>query len=188
MIFKEENMVPTKEECLRLLEKFQVPEHIIDHSRKVAEIAVFLGRLLNRQGARLDEGKILAASWLHDIAKMDGLQSGENHSTAGAEILKSLGHPEVAEIVRQHVVLDPDTYAGETDEAVLVHYADKRVKHTVLVSLEERFEDLKERYGKNPVARQWLEDLEKRTRGVEGRIFKRLAIPPESLRSLVEGK
>jgi len=175
-------MVPTVEECLSLLKKSRVPEHIIEHSRKVCEIATCLGGLLNREGAGLDEGKIAAASWLHDIAKMDGLRNGENHSAAGAELLKKLGYPEIAEIVRQHVVLDAGTYEGEIGEAMVVHYADKRVKHTALVSLEDRFRDLKERYGQHPAARQWLEDLEKQTKDLEARIFGRLAVPPDSLR------
>ena len=185
MIQKEGNMIPPIEECLRLLEKSHVPEHVIEHSRRVCEIAVCLARLLNRRGAGLDEGKIAAASWLHDIAKMDGLRRGENHSAAGAELLKNLGYPEIAEIVRQHVVLDPETYRGEIGEAMVVHYADKRVMHTALVSLEDRFQDLKERYGKHPAAREWLEDLEKQTRELEIRIFQRLAISPEGLRPLV---
>jgi uncharacterized protein len=181
-------MIPPMEECLSLLKKSRVPEHIIGHSRKVCEIAVCLGRLLNRQGVGLDEGKIAAASWLHDIAKMDGLHRGENHSAAGAELLRKLGYPEIAEIVRQHVVLDAEAYEGEIGEAMVVHYADKRVKHTALVSLEDRFRDLKERYGGHPAARQWLEDLQKRTKDLETRIFGRLGISPDSLRSLVEGE
>lgn len=181
-------MVPSLEECAGLLKKSHVPDHIIKHSRKVCGIATCLGRLLNRQGAGLNEGKIAAASWLHDIAKMDGLRSGENHSAAGAEILKKLGYPEIAEIVRQHVVLDAETCKGEIGEAMVVHYADKRVKHTVLVSLEDRFRDLKERYGEHPAARQWLEDLERQTKDLEVRIFGRLAISPDSLGSLVEEK
>lgn len=180
-------MVPAAEECLSLLRRYHVPPHIVEHSRKVYEIATCLGRLLNSQGAALDEGKIAAAAWLHDIAKMDGLQSGENHSAAGAEILQNLGFPEIAEIVRQHVVLDDDTYKGEIREAALVHYADKRVMHTAVVPLEDRFRDLIERYGKHHAARQWLEDLETRTRHLERRIFSRLKISPDRLPLPVEG-
>ena len=179
-------MIPSVEECLSLLEKSHVPEHVIEHSRKVCEIAVCLGRLLNRQGVGLDEGKITAASWLHDIAKMDGLLRGESHSAAGAELLKNLGYPEIAEIVRQHVMLDAETFQAGIGEATLVQYADKRVKHTALVSLEDRFQDLKERYGKHPAAREWLEELERQTKELEVRIFGRLEISPDSLRSLLE--
>jgi hypothetical protein len=96
-----------------------------------------------------------------------------------------LGYPEVAEIVRQHVVLDDGIPPGQITEAILVHYADKRVKHTAIVSLAERFQDLKERYGKNPPALAWLEDLERKSYELEEQIFQKLTIKPESLASLV---
>jgi putative nucleotidyltransferase with HDIG domain len=181
-------VVPNRAECLGLLREYQIPEHILEHSRKVFELAICLCRLLNEQGERVDEAKVTAGAWLHDIAKMDGLHTGEDHSSAGAGLLKNLGYPEVAEIVRQHVILDDEIYHGPIGEAMIVHYADKRVKHTTLVSLKERFQDLKERYGKAPGAYAWLENLEERTLKLEARIFKRLPIPPESLKSPVEEK
>ena len=125
-----------------------------------------------------------AGTLLHDIAKMKGLHTGENHSQAGAILLRELGFPEIAEIVRQHVVLDDGTPQSKITEAAVVHYADKRVKHTSIVSLAERFQDLKERYGKNPAALSWLEDLGKKSRTLEKRIFKKLSIQPESLITL----
>lgn len=179
-------MIPSPEECLRLLKRYNVPEHVIDHSRKVYELATCLCRLLNRQGRNLDEARVIAGSWLHDIAKMDGLRSGENHSLAGAQLLAGMGYPEVAEIVRQHVVLDQEAHQGPPGEAAIVHYADKRVKHTDIVSLRERFRDLKERYGKTPAALTWLENLEGQTLDLEERIFKGLSISPESLKNHAE--
>jgi uncharacterized protein len=179
-------MVPTRAECLKLLEDYRVPEHIVEHSRRVFELAICLCRLLNRQGEKLDADKVTAGAWLHDIAKMDGLNTGENHSSAGAHLLKKLGYPEVAEIVRQHVILDDEVYQGPIGEAMIVHYADKRVKHIAIVSLKERFLDLKDRYGKAPAAFVWLENLEERTVNLEKRIFERLLISPDSLRPMVE--
>jgi HD superfamily phosphodiesterase len=114
-------MVPPMEECLSLLKKSHVPEHIIEHSRKVCGIAACLGRLLNGQGAGLNEGKIAAASWLHDIAKMDGLRSGENHSAAGA----ALGYRNRRNRAAARGARRRDHERGS-------YYADKRVKHTVL--------------------------------------------------------
>ena len=114
--------------------------------------------------------------------------AGKTIPQPGRSFSESWGIPKSPEIVRQHVVLDAETYEGEIGEAMVVHYADKRVKHTVLVSLEDRFRDLKERYGGHPAARQWLEDLQKRTKDLEARIFGRLGISPDSLRSLVEGE
>jgi hypothetical protein len=70
---------------------------------------------------------------------------------------------------------------GRITEAALVNYADKRVQHTRVVSLGERFQDLRERYGKTPEARAWLDSLEGQNRLLEARIFRRIPILPESL-------
>lgn len=144
-------------------------------------MAMFLCRELNRQGERLDPSLVEAASLLHDIAKMASFKTGENHSQAGARLLRQQGFGEVAEIVRQHVVLDSGENLGRITEAALVYYADKRVQHTRLVSLGERFQDLRERYGKTPEARARLDSLEAETHLLEKRIFQKIPILPESV-------
>ena len=174
-------MIPTPKECYALLRAYRVPEHIIQHSREVRRLALCLCQELNLQGESLDQAAVEAGSLLHDIAKMEGLQSGENHSQAGARLLRDWGFSEVAEIVRQHVVLDEENPPHPITEAAVVHYADKRVQHTSVVSLSERFQDLKERYGKTPTHLAWLENLEERSLAVEKRIFAKLSIQPESL-------
>ncbi len=174
-------MIPTPNECCALLQAYKVPEHIIRHSRVVHRVALHLCQELNQQGEKLDQAEVEAGSLLHDIAKMEGLHTGEKHSQAGAILLGRLGYPEVAEIVRQHVVLDGGEPPHQITEAMVVHYADKRVRHTSVVSLAERFQDLKERYGKTPASLAWLEDLEESSLEVEKLIFAKLSIGPESL-------
>jgi putative nucleotidyltransferase with HDIG domain len=178
-------MIPTPDKCFVLLQENGVPEHIIQHSRVVHGVALYLCRALIRQGEKLDQALVEAGSLLHDITKMKSLEIGEGHPQSGAHLLSRLGYPQVAEIVRQHVVLDDGISSGPVTEAVLVHYADKRVKHTTIVSLGERFRDLKERYGKSPSAWAWLEGLEGKSLELEERIFHKLPIPPESLAILV---
>jgi putative nucleotidyltransferase with HDIG domain len=172
------------EDCLEILKKHNVPQHIVEHSQVVHRIALFLCRTLNRQGKNLDEEKVVAGALLHDIAKIDGLEQGKNHSQAGAELLTAMGYPEIGEIIRQHVVLDDASPQAPITEATIVHYADKRVKHTSIVSLERRFEDLKARYGKNPPALAWLEEMERRAKELEKRIFEKLPLTPETLNSV----
>lgn len=174
----------TPQDCLALLQKHNVPEHIVEHSRVVYEIAHFLCQALNRQGEKLDLEKIAAAALLHDIAKMDGLEQGKNHSQEGARLLSGLGYPEIGEIIRQHVILDDEGPQPALTEASIVHYADKRVRHTTIVSVRERFQDLQARYGKTPPARAWLEELEMKTGELEQRIFLRLTIEPDHLLKL----
>ena len=174
-------MIPTPEECFLLLRRFEVPQHVVDHSRAVHAVALFLCRILNRHGERLDQGRIEAASLLHDIAKISALGTLESHSAAGARLLRESGFPELAEIVRQHVILDPGANEGPIREAEVVHYADKRVKFTTIVPLAERFQDLKQRYGKTPEALAWLEKLEVSSSLLEERLFTRIPIAPEAL-------
>jgi uncharacterized protein len=177
-------MVPTREECLRLLAQYEVPENVLRHSLIVCTVALILCRELNRRGEGLDRAKVQAAALLHDIAKMESLKTGESHSRIGAQWLAGLGFEEVGEIVRQHVVLDDNGSTDRITETQLVHYADKRVKHTEVVSLAERFDDLKERYGKTSQHRCWLEKLEQQNLRLEAEIFGRIAIDPESLKAI----
>jgi len=180
-------MVPDADECYALLEKYKVPPHIVQHSRVVHDVALCLCQMLNRHGEKLDQARVEAGSLLHDIAKMEGLNTGESHPRAGGLLLSRLGYPEVAEIVRQHVVLDDGSPQSHITETAVVHYADKRVMHVTVVSLAARFRDLKKRYGRTSSALAWLEDLEEKSILLEERIFQRLPIKPESLNSLAEG-
>lgn len=173
--------IPNPEECLLLLKKYGAPPNVVEHSRKVHRVAMFLCRELNRQDEGLDPALVEAASLLHDIAKVASFETGENHSQAGARLLREQGFGEVAEIVRQHVVLDSGLDHGRITEAALVNYADKRVQHTRVVSLGERFQGLRERYGKTPEARAWLDSLEGQNRLLEARIFQKIPIMPEGL-------
>jgi len=179
-------MVPTTVECYNLLQQYNVPENIVQHSRVVNGVALYLCQELNLHGESLDRSRVEAGALLHDIAKMESVNRGENHSQAGGLLLFRLGYFEIAEIVRQHVVLDAKTPPDRITEAAVVYYADKRVKHTTIVSLTERFRDLKERYGKEPAGLSFLIDLENQSLLLEKHLFHRLSIWPESLNSIAD--
>ena len=181
-------MIPDGEECFQLLNRYAVPENVIEHSRMVLRVAKLLCRELNLRGEVMDPSLVQAASLLHDIAKVASFQTGENHSHAGARLLREAGFPEVAEIVRQHVAMDPGMDHGRITEAVVVHYADKRVKHDAVVSLGERFQDLKGRYGKSPEARARLDALECQCRAMEGWIFQKIPFSPGDLSATIDGE
>ncbi len=162
-------MIPSLKQCLAILKSHQVPEHIIRHSQIVCQIALYLGKELNKKGEDLNLALMAAGALLHDIAKI----GEDDHSRAGANLLIKLGYPEIAEIVRQHVILDQQKIE-QISEPAIVHYADKRVKHTTIVSLAERFEDLRARYGKTPEALAWLNQLQETTVGIEKRVFQKI--------------
>lgn len=173
-------MIPSRSTCFALMRQVQMPPHIRMHSLVVAEIAAFLTRSLSGNGVRLDLRLVEAAALLHDIAKDRSLRTGEQHNQLGARILNGLGYPAVARIVEDHLVLDSVCLAEPVTESIIVNYADKRVKHDLIVTLHERFKDLVDRYARTPEHGLLL--LEKRDLylALEQKIFEKLPIGPSS--------
>lgn len=172
---------PSRTACLEMLKRRGVPPHVIVHSMQVNRVARFLAEKLNEQGERLDLGLIDAASLLHDMTKMDGLRTGENHAKAAGCILRQMGLPGVARVVEQHVVVEDVPGLAKVTEEEVVNYSDKRVMHDRIVTLEERFEDLKERYGRNSEGRAIIGSYLEKARQIERKIFRRLSLKPEEL-------
>jgi putative nucleotidyltransferase with HDIG domain len=157
--------------------------HIVRHSKLVADVALLIARKLNASGCQLDLDLVEAGALLHDITKSISLETKENHAHTGGELLASLGYPAVASIVRQHIVLDPERlHPDAITEAELVNYADKRVKHEEVVGIEERFQDIKERYiSKFPALEIRFTEVRLETRRLEEKIFSRIDISPEQV-------
>jgi uncharacterized protein len=179
--------IPLREECLRLMAENDMLDNIKAHSMAVTGVALFLGRELERRGHPIDLEVVEAASLLHDLAKTRCLRTGEDHSALGGEILKRLGFSRIAAIVAQHVTLSEDGSGRDITEAELVNYADKRVCHDRIVSVRERFRDLRERYGTSSMAFQRLDDLERKTVDLERRLFLLLSMDPEEVAQGMEG-
>ncbi len=177
-------MNPSREECLRLMGEYGMLENIVSHSLKVAKVALFLSTELNKKGQRIDIGLVEAASLLHDLTKTECLRTREDHALTGSQLLKGMGYERVGEIVAQHIWLKEEGDASSVSEEEIVNYADKRVMHDQIVSLEERFTDLKERYGENLRAMDYLGRLQKEVYVVENKIFFILQIDPDHLRPL----
>ena len=176
-------MIPSIKECYKLLEKQKVPSHIIRHSEKVALISSFLTCFLNLSGTKLDIKLVTAGALLHDIKKYESIiDRSINHAEEGYKFLLKLGLERVALVVRYHVVLPEKVFrSSEVFEEEVVFYADKRVKHEEVVSLEERFKDLRKRYGINENILKRLNKLEEVSFLVEEKLFSRLNFKPEVL-------
>ena len=141
-------MIPSKEKCFELLKKYRVPENIVAHTLEVNRVAMFLAKKLKEKGEEINLGLVDAASLLHDLDKHMTLNEDSGHGKKAAEILESLGFAEVAPIVRKHITTAVLHSPLKTWEEKLVYYADMRVKGNKIVTVEERFEYLRERYGK----------------------------------------
>ena len=98
-----------------------------------------------------------------------------------SQLLKGMGYVRVGEIVAEHVHLTRQTDPLRVTEEEIVNYADKRVRHNRIVSLEERFCDLMDRYGKNERASEQMEQLKKATVEIQNKIFSILEINPADI-------
>ncbi len=180
-------MIPTRDRCLIILKEYNVPENIVGHSIVVERVALFLAARLIDAGNEMDVGLLSAGALLHDIAKMQGIREGRPHGDLGAAVSDDLGFHEVSPIIRQHVRLDDWTDNGRIDEAKLVNYADKRVNHEQIVSLDERFEYLFERYGAvSDAAMERMKEMKRHMETIETQIFRRLSIKPGDIERLIE--
>ena len=96
----------------------------------MAALADGLCAALREKGLSLDARSVHAAALLHDIAR-----GGKDHAALGARWLSGLGYAKIAEIVRQH----HDLNGTALDEAAVVYLADKAVRGTKRVSIDDRF-------------------------------------------------
>ena len=154
-------MVPTREECLRLMGEYGMLENIIAHSLEVAKVALFISTELNKRGQRISLNLVEAASLLHDLTKTECLKTKQDHAKTGSQLLKEMGYERVGEVVAQHIWLGREADPLSISEEEIVNYADKRVMHDHIVSLEERFNDLKDRYGSDQRAIDYLDRMER---------------------------
>jgi len=174
-------IIPNREECLRLMGEYGMLENIISHSLKVAKVALFLSVELNKKGQKIDLGLVEAASLLHDLTKTQCLKSKEDHARTGCQLLKKMGYERVGEIVARHIWLGEESNPSCVCEEEIVNYADKRVMHDRVVSLKDRFRDLKERYGKQGRTEDYMDHLQDETFGIENKIFLILQSTPDDL-------
>ena len=121
--------IPDVQTCNVLLA--QVPPQVAAHSRAVQRLALEMCDALAAHGVRLNRALLSAAALLHDICRTE-----PNHAFAGAQKLRDLGYPEIADIV----VVHHDWNGGPFDESALLYLADKYMQGDQRVTLEERFE------------------------------------------------
>lgn len=115
----------------------------VEHGLAVAKIACSIGHQLNRHSSKLDIDRLYNSALLHDIAK------GEtHHQERGAEMLKDLGLKRLAGIVGAHRdAVVPKS--GRISEKELVCLADKLVRGTTRMSVQQRFEEKLTLYAKD---------------------------------------
>ena len=138
--------IPSREECDKLMVRYSMRPHIVAHSIQVMHVSLAITDNL-KNGVAVNRDLIIAAALLHDITKTRSLKTKERHDISGGELLRKMGFKSIAEIVEQHVVLQNLNPQGRLEEREIIYYADKRVMHDKIVTIEERVHDLLQRYG-----------------------------------------
>ncbi|MEG2143956.1 MAG: NTP transferase domain-containing protein [Oscillospiraceae bacterium] len=156
----EGHKIPTKGECLKMLEQAGTPKEVISHCMAVSFTAVALGEKLNLQSSNALSLELLSAGgFLHDICR-----SEKNHAKAGGERLFKMGFYDIAYLVAQH--MEPLKNIC-LDEVTLLWLADKCCDGNVILNPVMRFAAKRQRYLKNPEA---LEKIEKSEKSAEAAI------------------
>ena len=148
-----------------MLAEYHVPPHIVNHSRAVAKLAVFLAQRLNEYGEAVDIDLLDRACLLHDLLRVHDFKESDynnfernlpeegkakwqrirakymamTHEDAAYEILKDK-YPALATAIKRHryMALPDEKDRPVTWEEKLLYYADKRVMHETIVPLKER--------------------------------------------------
>ncbi|MHC1566761.1 MAG: TIGR00295 family protein [Candidatus Syntropharchaeia archaeon] len=144
----------TKRDYIRILKKAGCGEDIIEHSIVVADLALEL----SEKNDEVDRDLVLAGALLHDIGRCKS--HGIDHGVIGGEIARKLGFDErIARIIERHVGagirakeakalgLPERDFVPETMEEKIVAHADNLVDGTERISIEERIERMKKKFG-----------------------------------------
>ena len=169
---------PSEDVCRALWDKYEMPEHIRTHSEQVARFSVVLAEMAAERGAVVQVEEVRACGLLHDIAKSYTLRHGGSHAQLGAAwTLAETGHAGVAQGILHHVYW-PWPLQEETlcTLPILVLYADKRTQHADFVTIEERFADLRDRYGIHEQARKGIEASRLQAISIERALSARLGV------------
>ncbi len=126
----------------KIYKHFNVPKNIQEHMQVVAKLAEEISQIPKNKKQIKNKQALLTACLLHDVMKLHS----KNHEKDMGDYIEKLGYKEVGDIIRKHKF---DTIIKEgfnTIEEKILYYADKRVKHNKIVSLDERIKDGIKRY------------------------------------------
>lgn len=152
-------------EISRLYQKYQTPQQVIRHMRKVAEVADRLMDGMKMCGSRV---RVMQACLLHDLCRAE-----KQHARVSAEAIRKEGYPAIAALVAVHhqAAYSEQEAQGPLTEAELLFYADKRVQEDRLVSVEERFRESRKKC-RSPEACAHHDAMLAKTLKIEKKIIK----------------
>ncbi len=161
--------VPTIKQCYELMKSHIMLPNIVKHSEQVARVAAAIIDNLT-DNTRINRKAVIAACLLHDITKTRSLRTNELHEITGGRLLAELGFPAVGAMIKEHVNLQNFQPEGNLQDKEIVYYADKRVMHDRIVTIEERVADLIVRYGTTEEMIRLIKSNSGRVYQLEGKI------------------
>ena len=168
------------------MEQYDMLPNIKDHSIVVARVAQTITEGLIEAGQKLSLDKVIAGALLHDIGKTACLDNDDDHAAKGVEICLAHNLEPIVDIVAEHVILRKYSSGNTFSEKEIVYYADKRVNHDQVVSLEERLAYILERYGLNNVTRcEAIRRNYRHCQNLEQKMFSQLSFEPEVIGDLL---
>jgi uncharacterized protein len=167
--------IPSRAECDKLMVQYSMLQKIVAHSMQVMNVSLSIIDNL-KSGVHVNRDLVIAAALLHDITKTKSLETKERHDESGGALLRELGFPSTAEIVEQHVIFRNLNLDGRLEEREIVYYADKRVLHDTIVTIDERVHDLVQRYGTVEEIRNLILQNKRQVLAVERKIADFMAI------------
>jgi uncharacterized protein (TIGR00295 family) len=146
--------IPTKEQCLEILKKYETPTQVIQHCLCVTKIAEdFCEKITD-----IDYRLVVAGSMLHDIGR--SVDHSIFHAVKGVEILeREMIDSRILSIVLKHIGtgitgeeakklgLPSDDYIPRTAEELIVSYSDNLACGRRKCSFEETLEDFIRKFG-----------------------------------------
>ncbi len=155
---KKNDIIPTEEECYDIMDRYNMRPNIVDHSIQVKNVSLAITDNL-KDPSSVNRDLVVASSLLHDIAKTRSIETGEiRHDLIGGMMLREMGMAAIAYVCEQHVMFEDFSFTGPLEEREIVFYADKRVMHDRIVTVEERVDDLVKRYGFNDKVKKLIRD------------------------------
>lgn len=165
-------LIPTKKQMNGWMRDTCLPNHIVKHCEVVASVCDDIAKALLGQGRMIRPKALHAAGLVHDLLRFVDFLSlegnehyspskseterwselkekyGSPHETAAERFLVDQGYPDLGTIVRTHRGHGSHPMdLPQTIEQMALCYADKRVRFTERVTVDERFDDFMKRYG-----------------------------------------
>ncbi len=173
------------------------------HCRQVARVSLTLGRALRERGADVDLRRLETEALLHDIGR--SRTHGPYHGWSGFVMLRARGHGAAGrgclthwlkgrsgeELLRhgrfrprfvERVVAAASPEDWDLADSVL-SVADSSVRHTTVVSFDDRFADLYDRYGESA----WMRRGHELTTAHAAHISEALGRPAEEVLAPLHG-